>query len=275
MERRAGLLSAVIAAHAVGLALLAGCSGTEVTLTVTHYRPAATPLSSAVRTLSIGQFISAAGKNGKFAALVKQELSAALRGPQAAKRFQILDSKQVTRRADAVIYGTVTVTPKPQSARDATSEPAACLAEVTFNIVDMRSGRTVLTSTISRQGQCPAGVRAKAGELIGQCIDDFVADITPHEVLISVVLADVKGTIAKKAGAHAAAGRYDRALDFYTRALLQSPDDHGILFNAGVMHEMKGNLVRASGLYAKALQIEPKDKYRAALRRVRRELKKK
>ena len=239
-----------------------------------HYRPAAMPLATTLRTLVVGQFTSDSEPGRQYTAVVREKLSVALARAAGGKRFQLLDAERLKRRADAAIYGTVSVSLLAESARDGPDGRCLCRAEVTFIAVNVESGQTVLTDTISRQGQCPGAARGQVEGLIDQCIDAFLADITPGEEVITVILADVKGTIAQKGNALAARGRYDEALDCYTRALLQSGDEHGILFNAGVMHEIKGNLARAAGLYARALKLQPDEKYEAALRRVRRELKK-
>lgn len=274
MERRVRLLPAALtAARAAGLVfitippllLMGGCSPPEATVTIRYYHPAAMPLATTLRTLVVGQFTSDSEPGRKYAAAVKEKLSVALARAAGGGRFQLLNPKQLTRRADAVIYGTVSLS---RPAERGSGRRLGC-AEVAFIVVDVESGRTVLTDTISRRGQIEG--------LIDQCVDAFIADITPHEEVIPVVLADVKDTIARKGNALAARGRYDEALDCYTRALLQSGDEHGILFNAGVIHEIKGNLVRAAGLYARALKLrsdEKDEKCAAALRRVRRELKK-
>jgi tetratricopeptide (TPR) repeat protein len=71
----------------------------------------------------------------------------------------------------------------------------------------------------------------------------------------------------------ARAGDYDEALECYTRALQTNPDDHGAMFNAGLIHEAKGELAAAEQYYSRAFAIKDREKYVLARARVRTECK--
>ena len=66
-------------------------------------------------------------------------------------------------------------------------------------------------------------------------------------------------------------GKSESTLDWYERAIEENPDDHGAVFNAGVMHEAMGQFKKAESCYDRAFKIEPKNQYVSARRRVRTE----
>ena len=108
-------------------------------------------------------------------------------------------------------------------------------------------------------------------QLIEQCVAEFVSMISPHEVVVPVKLAKGKSKLVETGNKLAVAGDYDEALDCYLSAIEAKGDDHGAVFNAGVMHEAMRQFKKAEGYYDRARKIEPKEQYIFARKRVRTE----
>ena len=107
--------------------------------------------------------------------------------------------------------------------------------------------------------------------LIDECVQEFLSKISPHEVVVEEQLQKGKSKIVGTGNKLAEAGEYKEALECYEQAIRQNADDHGALFNAGLMHEALGDLARAEELYSKAVQVEPESRYIFARKRVRSE----
>ncbi|MFZ5470125.1 MAG: hypothetical protein ACOZIN_11875 [Myxococcota bacterium] len=83
----------------------------------------------------------------------------------------------------------------------------------------------------------------------------------PHQVNERLVLID---DAPLKPGVEAAqAGRYDEALQKWEAIYQADPKAHGALYNAGLMHMVKGDDARALELLARAAQVEDKFLYRS------------
>ena len=95
--------------------------------------------------------------------------------------------------------------------------------------------------------------------------------ISPHEVVVPVQLAKGKSKLVGTGNKLAVAGDYREALDCYVGAMAENPEDHGAVFNAGVMHEALGQFKQAESYYDRARKMEPKEQYIFARRRVRTE----
>lgn len=251
-----------------------GCSEPANTVTIKYYRPGAISLAASNGALILGEFTSESDIDRGCGDLMKKWLSVMLPPAAGGKDTQTLNATPVTKPGDFLIHGRVVASDRAAPSPDAPQGQRICRVETTIIIQDAESGHTIYTSEVSREAAYTGPTQQELEGLVIWCVDAFVAGIAAREEVITVVLADVEGTIANRGNAAGASGRHDEALDFYRRALLQNGDDHAILFNAGVMHEIKGNMKRALGLYARALRLQPNTKYETALRRIRRELNK-
>ncbi len=110
--------------------------------------------------------------------------------------------------------------------------------------------------------------------LITRIVDDFVAQLMPHEVHRRIPLAKVKSKSAKSAVKLARVGDYDEAISLLKDAIELKPQDHGAVYNLGVMYEVKNQLEKALKYYKRAYSIKDKDLYLTAILRVKRLLKK-
>ena len=164
------------------------------------------------------------------------------------------------------------------------------MAAVNFTMDDINTGKTLTTVAVTHEydsekdkksggssinkvlgfggGQLPPPDQVLT-TLIKMCVDDFLAKISPHEVVMTEKLQAGKSKIVGPGNKLAAAGDYGEALECYQGAIEAKPDDHQAIFNAGVMHEAMGNFSQAEDFYTRAFKIKPKERYILARSRVR------
>ena len=205
--------------------------------------------------------------------------------------------------AQAIIYGSVTVdsqdtrgTRSAVSLRGKTRAVSyvrrTCSATVNFTMNDPSTGETLAAVNVSRDFDSERDKEeSKIGKavsalgfggdsdlpvegdiltgLIEQCVNEFVAKISPHEVVVTEILQKGAAEIVETGNKLAMAGDHDEALELYQAAIKANPADHGAAFNAGVMCEATGRFEQAEAHYDKAFKIEPKQRYVLARKRVR------
>jgi tetratricopeptide (TPR) repeat protein len=202
---------------------------------------------------------------------------------------------------DAMIYGNVSVAHRDESRSrigvDVLSRrPKSvhytaryCSAAVGFTMIDVNTAKTLAAVHVTREYDSDKDKKAGAASaaralgfsakdlppveqvldhLIGQCVEEFLGKISRHEVLVAEPLERGKGKLVGRANTLAAVGDYAEALALYEQAIQEHPDDHGALFNAGVMCEALGQLARAEQYYSKAFAQKDKLEYAQARKRV-------
>jgi tetratricopeptide (TPR) repeat protein len=107
--------------------------------------------------------------------------------------------------------------------------------------------------------------------LIDQCVREFIMKISPHEYTVREELCGGKSDFIKRGNMLAKACEYAEALEAYEQAIEAAPQDHGAMFNAGVVCEAMGKLDQADEYYTRAFNIKPEEDYVMARRRVRQE----
>jgi tetratricopeptide (TPR) repeat protein len=204
---------------------------------------------------------------------------------------------------DAMIYGTMNVTTRDEPYTQTVVDPFRrttkevhrikryVMAAVNFTIDDVETSKTLATVSVVREydsekdksggrGAALAKMMGMGGEklpptdkilsgLIDECVEAFVAKISPHQVVVSEKLGKGKSDSVKTANKMAVAGDYAEALEIYLAAVKTNPDDHEALFNAGVMCEALGRFADAEQDYDRAFKLKPQDQYIAARKRVR------
>jgi len=165
-----------------------------------------------------------------------------------------------------------------------------CMAAVNFTMDDIATGKTLTSVTVTREYDSEKDKKsggAKIGktlgfsgdnlppadkvihELINQCVEQFLARISPHEITVSEKLEKGKSSTVKDGNKFAISKEYADALKLYKQAIKDRPDDDGAMFNAGLMCEALGELKKAEDYYQKAIGLKVKAKYIRARRRVR------
>jgi len=202
----------------------------------------------------------------------------------------------------AMIYGTVKVSTQQQTKTRTTIDPLRrrtktvtykqlyCMANINFTMdhvgtsktlaavnathefdseKDKKSKKTSIAKAMGFKGDNVPPSDQILNRLIDDCIDEFLSKISPHEEVVTEKLQKGKSKIVATGNTLAVAGDYAEALECYQSAVEQNPNDHGAIFNAGVMNEAMGNFVEAEQLYDKAFKIDPKESYVFARKRVR------
>ncbi len=207
-------------------------------------------------------------------------------------------------KVDAIVYGSVSATcrdqhrtrttfdPLSQSSRQVPYTQRYCQVRVTFTMDDINTGMTLVSMSPTREydtdkqkssGMASVTKMLGVGKdelppaeqvmdaLIQQCVDEFVARVSPHDVSVNVTLGKGKSELVSKGNSLAAAGDYTEALNYYERAGKEKPDDADAFFNAGVMYEKTGQFKEAERMYSRAFEIKAEDRFVEARRRVRSE----
>jgi len=166
-----------------------------------------------------------------------------------------------------------------------------CLVAVNFTMDDIATGKTLATASPSYEfdsdddnkklgaesiskalGFSGEGLPPKdqiVDQLIARCIQEFLRDISPHEVAVREKLQGGKSRIVKTGNKLAAAGDYREALECYEQAIALKADDHGAMFNAGLMAEALGRFHEAEKYYTRAFKTKGREQYVFARKRVR------
>jgi len=205
---------------------------------------------------------------------------------------------------DAMIYGNVNVTARDeqitkttvdvlnQGVKEVHRTKRYVMAAVTFTIDDVETSKTLATVSATREYDSEktdanaskiASVTKLIGvggsnlpasdqiisQLIDECVAEFVAKISPHQIVETETLHKGKSEAVKTANKLALTGDYAEALDLYKTAIAAHPDDHEAIFDCGVTYEAMGKLGEAEKCYDKAFKMEPQDQYLHARKRVR------
>ncbi len=230
------------------------------------------------------------------AVLDEQDLQAAFSdSSQAIKAGKIAN-------VDAMIYGSANVTTRDEQITRTTFDPLRrgmkevhqtkryVMAAVNFTIDDVQTSKTLATVSTLREfdsekdggsggarvmkmmgvggGDLPAADQILSG-LIDECVQEFVAKISPHQIVTTEKLRKGKSEAVKTGNKLAAAGEYAEALEVYQAAIAAAPADHEAIFNSGVVHEAMGSLADAEQCYDRAFKLKPEEQYVLARRRVR------
>ncbi len=199
---------------------------------------------------------------------------------------------------EAMIYGNVKVSSEDQNVRKTVFDPLRqrpktvyqkrryCHVEVNFTMDAIATGKTLASVSTSREYDSQEDDNAIAsamgfggGEvpptdqvishLIDKSVEEFVSKISPHEQVVTEKLQKGKAKVVETGNKLAEAGEYEEALECYERAIRANPEDHGAIFNAGLMYESQGELDKAYKYYDRAFSIEPEEKYIYARKRIK------
>jgi tetratricopeptide (TPR) repeat protein len=166
------------------------------------------------------------------------------------------------------------------------------MAAVSFTMDDIETSKTLAAVSVTREFDSDkSGSKSKAKAfakamgfsgsgpppadqivhgLISECVDEFLAKISPHRETVTEKLERGKAPICQTGNKLAKAGEWSEALDCYQQGMQEAATDDGAVFNAGVMYEATGDLAEAESHYDRAVRLNPKEKYILARSRVRR-----
>jgi tetratricopeptide (TPR) repeat protein len=138
--------------------------------------------------------------------------------------------------------------------------------EVTFNLYDPKS-KTDRQSIVSR-GQTQENTQSAIQALLRQTVDFYVSQMFPQEITIACAMARGKSKFDLRGRQAAADADFDRAFEFFRKAIDEFPDDHAALYNAGLVSEALKIYPRALKYYQRALKLADLPEYNISLHRV-------
>ena len=213
-------------------------------------------------------------------------------------------------KVDAMIYGSVTVTardeqatrtsfnPLTKSSKEVTYIRRYVMTAINFTFDDVATGKTLASVATTRDYDSDkqkakdsgsgglSGITKMVGiggsnsaepaekvalRLIDECVQEFLAKIGPHEVVVTEPLGKGKDEAVRTGNKLAMAKEYAEALEAYDAAIRAHGDDHEAIFNSGVMYEALGKLDKAEEMYDRAFKLKPQTQYVQARKRVRQE----
>jgi tetratricopeptide (TPR) repeat protein len=151
---------------------------------------------------------------------------------------------------------------------------------LSYELIDVRTGDIRARQSLQQRFQDEVSFRASdpnsevniLKRLTGNCIQQLVADVAPHERSSKVKLAGGGLGIAsgnlRKGNLAAAKGDWVKARQEWETVLSANPDSHAAHHNLGVAAEVAGDLPAAAAAYREAERRSPKDIYSEALARV-------
>lgn len=105
--------------------------------------------------------------------------------------------------------------------------------------------------------------------LLEECVRDFYKTIAPHVRYFEVKLAGGKTPEAKAGVDMAKMGEFAEAARQFEDGIAMDPEDHGAVYNLGVMQMLTGDLDSARTNIEKALRMKHDKKYMQAMRHLR------
>ncbi len=213
-------------------------------------------------------------------------------------------------KVDAMIYGSATVTVRDEQATRTTINPLTkstkevsyikryVMTAINFTIDDVATGKTLASVATTRDYDSDkqkdkdsgsgglSGITKMVGiggsssaepadqvasRQIDECVQEFLAKVSPHEVVVSEALGKGRTEAVKTGNKLAMAKDYAEAIEAYNTAIGEKPDDYEAIFNSGLMYEALGKLDKAEEMYDRAFKLKPQTQYVQARKRVRQE----
>jgi tetratricopeptide (TPR) repeat protein len=213
-------------------------------------------------------------------------------------------------KVDGMIYGSATVivrdeqatrtsfNPLTKSSKEVTYIRRYVMTAINFTFDDVATGKTLASVATTRDYDSDkqkdkdsgsgglSGITKMVGiggggsaepadkvalRLIDECVQEFLAKIGPHEVVVTEPLGKGKDEAVRTGNKLAMAKEYAEALEAYDAAIRAHGDDHEAIFNSGVMYEALGKLDKAEEMYDRAFKLKPQTQYVQARKRVRQE----
>jgi predicted small lipoprotein YifL len=103
------------------------------------------------------------------------------------------------------------------------------------------------------------------GIALSNCVTNFSGGSSGLVACVVIELAGGKSHIAKQAREYAVRGQFPEAARRFSEAISERPDDHGSIYNLGVMKLFLGDLPGGMGEIAKALQLKGDKLYKTTL----------
>jgi len=105
--------------------------------------------------------------------------------------------------------------------------------------------------------------------LFNQLVDEFVAQLLPHEVRFEVKVAGPKGKLAKTAVKFLQAGNAEKAAELLRESLESKPDDHAAHYDLGIAYEIQGKFKESVACYERAYSLKDNALYLEGIERVK------
>ncbi|MFW6154384.1 MAG: hypothetical protein ACOC95_04120 [Planctomycetota bacterium] len=172
-------------------------------------------------------------------------------------------------RAPVLITGVVHIEGSPSRA---SADPAMYTAAVAVRLLEAATGdrlayRLIVRRYVTEDGRPPPPHTVAA--LIDQCTREVASMLALYETRVTIPLLPARTERVAVANRIGAAGSYSEALALYELTLTRDGADDQVMYNAGVMCEAAGRLDRALAYYDRALRRRQRPLYLEAYDRVR------
>lgn len=153
---------------------------------------------------------------------------------------------------------------------------------IAFRLVEVETGKVRATrkTTQTFQGDLgPDSARLPTrgevlDELTQKCIDEFVALLAPHEVVLQFPLARShlfqRGqTLVGKGNEFARRGRWEEAIAAWEQTLEANPANDAALYNLAMAHAARSDFCQAEDYAIRAMNLKHRDLYARGLEQIR------
>lgn len=149
---------------------------------------------------------------------------------------------------------------------------------VNFELIDTNTREVLARREIDRTADADEGASQDSADvldrLLGECVDEFVAELGPRETESTIQLAEgewysLGGSLVRLGVRFARAGRWQQAEAAWKKALSRNAHNDAALFNLAVASAQAGDYAAAEDYAMEALRIQHTDCYADGLEQIR------
>ncbi len=247
----------IIIALVTNLVSFIGCTPKPTVIHLTRPLDPAYQLSRGALVPSVGKFTPSNPEDAQYAQYVQEYLSQRLAKIQPNSTESAENSRPFRINGNVLLQRVTDSKPK---------ENVTIYTEVTFTLYDPKS-KTDRQSIVSR-GQTKEDTQSAIQAVLRRTVDFYIGQMFPEKITFACPMAFGKSRYDKLGRKAAADGDFDRACEYFRKAIDEFPDDHAALYNAGLVSEALRNYPRALQYYQRALKLADVPQYNISLHRV-------
>jgi len=241
-----------------------GCARKPTVIHLTRPLQPNYQLQSGVLVPTVGRFESDRPENTSYAHYIRDYLDHRLTAKRQKKAVSLSPPNSAADIPPLQINAMVKLhrTPDPTDPANIT-----IYTEVIFTQRDPKSDSN--RQSIILRGQTREDEPAAIQAVLRKTVDFFMNQMFPEEMTIACPLARGKSRYDELGRRAAATADFERAFEYFRKAVDEYPDDHAALYNAGLVSETLRNYPRALKYYQRALKLSHVPEYSIGLHRVR------